>query len=84
MGGAPTPRKVTAGHLAFMRALVQGAARRYRSLRIEGEPKTCATCQRQREPRRGAAFLPAAEFSALIAKEDADLARLMQSISLKR
>ena len=32
----------------------------------------------------GPAFLPAAEFSALIAKEDADLARLMQSISLKR
>ena len=30
------------------------------------------------------AFLPAAEFSELIAREDADLARLMQLISLKK
>jgi len=30
------------------------------------------------------AFLPAGEFSALIAKEDAQLARLMQAIGLKK
>jgi hypothetical protein len=30
------------------------------------------------------AFMPAAEFNALIAKEDAQLARLMQMIGLKK
>jgi tripartite-type tricarboxylate transporter receptor subunit TctC len=30
------------------------------------------------------AFLPAEEFSALVAKEDAELSRLMQKIGLKK
>ncbi|MNC91573.1 hypothetical protein D3C83_78590 [compost metagenome] len=30
------------------------------------------------------AFLPAEEFSALVAKEDAELSRLMQQIGLKK